>query len=269
MSSGDLAAAPQGALSIDDYDVAEFGAIAAGFGHEHYGYVVTPNVDHVIRYCDDPQFRALYADAAYVLLDSRFLARCLATLRGQRARVCPGSDLTRWVLQRAIAPDDCVILVGGTGAQAQRLSKQFGLRGLIHIDPPMGFLQDSAEVERCLLGIEAASPFRYCFLAIGSPQQEILAQRLKVRAKALGLVLCVGASINFLTGTERRAPRWMQWLGLEWVFRLLQNPRRLATRYLIRGPRIFLLLPRVKVVLRRTGLKSVPSVARQHSSARD
>jgi UDP-N-acetyl-D-mannosaminuronic acid transferase (WecB/TagA/CpsF family) len=62
--------------------------------------------------------------------------------------------------------------------------------------------------------------------------------------------LCVGASINFLTGVEMRAPRWMQAMGLEWLFRLLKNPRRMAMRYLVRGPRIFLLLPRLELRLR-------------------
>ena len=75
--------------------------------------------------------------------------------------------------------------------------------------------------------------------------------RLKERAVARGLALCVGASINFLTGLERRAPVWMQHLSLEWLFRLLQDPRRLARRYLVRGPRIFALLPHLEIVLRR------------------
>jgi exopolysaccharide biosynthesis WecB/TagA/CpsF family protein len=54
--------------------------------------------------------------------------------------------------------------------------------------------------------------------------------------------LCVGAAVNFLTGTERRAPRWMQRSGTEWLFRLLNDPLRLAKRYLVRGPRVFSLL---------------------------
>jgi UDP-N-acetyl-D-mannosaminuronic acid transferase (WecB/TagA/CpsF family) len=63
------------------------------------------------------------------------------------------------------------------------------------------------------------------------------------------LALCIGASINFLTGSERRAPRWMQLIGFEWLYRLMNDPRRLAKRYLVRGPRIFLLLPRLKFEL--------------------
>jgi UDP-N-acetyl-D-mannosaminuronic acid transferase (WecB/TagA/CpsF family) len=98
--------------------------------------------------------------------------------------------------------------------------------------------------------IESHSPFRFCFIAVGSPQQEMLAQRLQARGIARGLALCVGGSINFLTGLERRAPRWMRRLGFEWFFRLLQSPGRMTWRYLIRGPRIFALLPRIEIELR-------------------
>jgi exopolysaccharide biosynthesis WecB/TagA/CpsF family protein len=122
----------------------------------------------------------------------------------------------------------------------------------------MGFINDPAAVEATLQFIEAQSPFRFCLLAVGCPQQEILARALKVRGKAKGLALCVGASVNFLTGTERRAPRWMANIGFEWLFRLILNPTRLARRYLVRGPRIFLLLRRLKFDLR--GVESEQSV---------
>jgi exopolysaccharide biosynthesis WecB/TagA/CpsF family protein len=71
-----------------------------------------------------------------------------------------------------------------------------------------------------------------------------------VRGRARGLALCVGASLNFITGSERRAPQWMQQAGIEWLYRLLHNPRRLAGRYLIRGPRFFAQLVHSQFVLR-------------------
>jgi hypothetical protein len=115
----------------------------------------------------------------------------------------------------------------------------------------MGFMRDPAEVTACLDFIEAHSPFRFCFLALGSPQQEKLAQALKARGLARGLALCIGASINFLTGEERRAPRWMRRSGLEWSYRLMLAPRRMAHRYLVRGPRVFGLLRHAEIVVRR------------------
>jgi exopolysaccharide biosynthesis WecB/TagA/CpsF family protein len=238
-------------LNIDDYDLQRAVKAAAGFGIERYGYIVTPNVDHVIRHYYDAEFREIYAQAAYVLLDSRFLAHTVGLVKRQAFRVCLGSDLTTEVLCNVVKPCDVAVLVGGTAEQAQSLRDRFGLRALEHIDPPMNFIRDPAEVEICLRSIEAASPFRFCFLAIGSPQQEIIAQRLKERGRARGLALCVGAAVNYLTGIERRAPRWMQKSGFEWLYRLVQDPRRLAKRYLVRGPLIFPLLWRIEFRLRQ------------------
>ena len=238
-------------LEIDDQDISQASKNAADFGTDRYGYVVTPNVDHVIRHHRDRQFRLIYADADFVLLDSRLLAHLLLILKRQRFHVCTGSDLTAALFQRAINPNDVMLLVGASKAQADRLRSQFHLTSLHHVEPPMNFIRDPAAVEQCLRDIEAVGPFRFCFLAVGSPQQELIAHALKERGRARGLALCIGASINFLTGIERRAPAWMQHSGLEWLYRLLKNPRRLATRYLVRGPAIFPLLFRVEFRARR------------------
>lgn len=237
-------------LPIDNYDLAGFVSIVAGFGSGRFGFVVTPNVDHVIRYYDDGQFRALYAAADYVLLDSRVLALALRVTRGLRARVCTGSDLTAEVIGNIAAPDDRIVLIGATPEQARYLAADYGLTNLRHHCPPMGFIRDPAAVEDCLRFVEAASPFRFCLLAVGCPQQEIIAGKLKERGVARGLALCIGASINFLTGVERRAPRWLQRLHLEWLYRLLSEPGRMARRYLIRGPRVLPILRKLQVTLR-------------------
>jgi exopolysaccharide biosynthesis WecB/TagA/CpsF family protein len=238
-------------ISIDDYDVPEFSGLAARFGTERYGFVVTPNVDHLIRYYEDHEFRAVYAAADYVLLDSRFLAHLLRLARGIRIRVCTGSDLTQRLFNDVIARGDMVILIGGDVVQARALASTFALENLQHFNPPMGFTRDSNALEACLRFVEAHSPFRFCFIAVGCPQQELVAQQLKARGRARGLALCVGASINYLTGTERRAPRWMQSLGMEWLYRMMRDPGRLATRYLVRGTHIFPLLQRFTFWLRR------------------
>jgi len=239
-------------ISIDDYDVEEFAAVAARFGKQRCGFVVTPNVDHLIRYYEESEFRNLYDAADYVLLDSRFMSHLLRLSRGIQVRVCPGSDLTERLFKDVIAGGDTVVLIGGTAAQARSLEDDFGLRNLQHFNPPMGFIRDSQAVETCLQFIESHSPFRFCLIAVGCPQQEMLAYELKRRGIARGLVLCVGAAINFLTGAERRAPRWMQTIGMEWLYRMLGNPGRLAKRYLVRGPYIFTLVQRFSFWLRRT-----------------
>lgn len=235
---------------IDDFDLGTFTALAATFGQERFTYVVTPNVDHFLRFRDDAAFRAYYQTAGYILLDSRVAAFLLRIIKGTRLRVCTGSDLTATLLSQVVAPSDRIVVVGGNREQADRIAEQYRLKNLRHHNPPMGFISDPSAVETCLQFIEAASPFRFCFIAVGSPQQEALAHRLASRGIARGLALCVGASLNFVAGDERRAPRWMQHLALEWLYRLLQDPRRLAYRYLVRGPRIFWHLLRARIVLR-------------------
>src|SRR5690348_12534793 len=186
-------------LPLDDFDLAGFVAVAANFGLDRYVYVVTPNIDHMIRYHDDPVFRDLYAHASYILLDSRFLAYLFRVTNGTRTRVCPGSDLTAELITKLSRSSDVIVLIGGSAEQAAELKVRFNLEGLRHFNPPMGFIRDPQLVEECLNFVEEHAPFRFCLLAIGSPQQEMIANKLRERGKARGLTLCIGASINFLT----------------------------------------------------------------------
>lgn len=235
---------------LDDYDEDGFLRVAAAFGSDRFGYVVTPNVDHLIRFHDESAFRTQYADAAYVLLDSRFLSHVFRVTKGVHVRVCTGSDLTAGLFGRIIGGDDNIVLIGGTAEQAAMLAERHQLRNVHHHNPPMGFINDPQAVEECLRFVESHSPFRFCFFAVGCPQQEVVAQQLKSRGIARGLALCIGASINFLTGVEKRAPLWMQKIGMEWLYRLAQDPGRLAKRYLVRGPRVFSLLQLTDVRVR-------------------
>ena len=221
----------------------------------------------IIDLCLDEVRRALPLAGAANLLKATVIKESAATfspqpgvdrwrptqqtsVKGMYLAVCPGSDLTAELLSRVANPLDRIVIVGGSEASAEQLCARYGLTNIHHYDPPMGFISDAAASERCLRFIETHSPFRFCFLAVGSPQQERIAALLRARGRARGLGLCVGASLNFLTGAEKRAPQWVQRLALEWLYRLGQDPRRLARRYLVRGPRIFRYLRRSRMVLR-------------------
>lgn len=237
-------------LTLDTYDVKGFIRRVHGLGATVLAYAVTPNVDHLIRLHDDPDFRLTYGAADFVLLDSRVLAKLIRWTRRKSVPVCPGSDLVAELFGTEIKPSDPIVVLGGSDSQAQRLREKFCLLDLRHFNPPMGFVHRPEELERAVRFIEDQSPFRFCFLAVGSPQQEKVAYVLKQRDRARGLVLCVGASINFVTGEERRAPKWVQKLSFEWAYRLFRDPRRMASRYLVRGPRVFGIFREVSVVLR-------------------
>ncbi len=239
---------------VDDHDLDSFLPLAKGFGQERFGYVVTPNVDHLVRFNEDEEFRSHYRSADYVLLDSRFAAYALRLVKGVRLRVCTGSDLTAALFSKVVEPTDRIVIIGGSEEAARALADIYRITNLRHYNPPMGFARDHKAIEACLEFIESQSPFRFCFLAVGCPQQEALAALLQARGIARGMALCVGASLNFLTGSEKRAPTWVQHMALEWLCRLAQDPKRLARRYLIRGPRFFGHMRRSRFVSRRSAV---------------
>lgn len=213
-----------------------------------FEYLVTPNVDHVVR-SHRVGLRDLYDNAWASVCDSRILAKLAPLVHVHFPSVITGSDLTRRILERIVKPDDHITVVGCDVAHVNRLTAQLPGTTFHHYNPPMGFIGVPVEVDRAVEFV-IAHPSRFVFLAVGSPQQEKLALRIKER-NGTGLGLCVGASIHFIVGAERRAPRWMQSINLEWLFRLLQDPRRLWRRYLIDNPTIFLLVLRHRLLASR------------------
>ncbi|TCM20823.1 exopolysaccharide biosynthesis WecB/TagA/CpsF family protein [Novosphingobium sp. PhB165] len=202
-----------------------------------FTYVVTPNVDHVVRLqLQRSDLWPAYRGAWMTLCDSRILSRLARTV-GRDLPVVTGSDLTAALFER-IAPDDPVAILGGSSAKIDEIAKRFGLRNVRHYNPPMGFIHNPRELARAVRFVVEAKA-RYSFLAVGSPQQEIVARRVAKACGARGVGFCIGASLDFLTGEEQRAPVVMQQMALEWLYRLCANPQRLWRRYLIEGPQIF------------------------------
>lgn len=115
--------------------------------------------------------------------------------------------------------------------------------------PPRGFENDPAEQARMLREIEHSAPDLLC-LAFGAPKQEIWMQENRYLLR-VGAILPVGAAFDTQAGLRRRAPRWIQRLALEWLFRLMSEPRRLGRRYVI-GNSQFIFL-----VLRQWGRQTV------------
>lgn len=209
--------------------------------HGRFKYVVTPNVHHMVRLLENPgTMQPLYRRAWRVLCDSRVLSR-LARFRGRTLPVVTGSDLTAALVVRAAALRLTIALIGPTSSDCVALRGRYpGLVVECHT-PPMGFINSEHEVQKCV-DFTVKTKAHLTFLALGMPQQEILASHIADHPQARGVGLCIGASIDFLTGKQRRAPRWLQKAGLEWLYRLASDPRRLASRYLIECPRIFYLI---------------------------
>jgi len=203
-----------------------------------FAYVITPNVDHVVRLrCARSDLWPAYRHAWLTLCDSRILARLAAHAEVQLP-VTTGSDLTESLFSSGMARDDRIAVLGGDPAMIETLRTQYGYTNLVHHNPPMGFITDQ---EQRFLAIDfiVNARARFTFLAVGSPQQEILAHQVARCVGAIGIGLCIGASLEFLCGKQTRAPRLLQKLSMEWLFRLFSDPMRLWRRYLVDGPMIF------------------------------
>ncbi|EHL96040.1 glycosyltransferase, WecB/TagA/CpsF family [Acetobacteraceae bacterium AT-5844] len=206
-------------------------------------YVVTPNADHWIRLQRQPELRPLYEPAWLSLCDSRIL-QLLARWRGVNLEIAPGSDLTQQLFDRVIKPDTPVTIIGATAEIVETIRARYGLRRLAHHNPPMGFIRDPAAVQACVDFI-LAHPAKFVLLCVGSPQQEKLAAALVASGRATGIGLCVGASAEFVAGAKRRAPLWIQKAHLEWLHRLVSEPRRLWKRYILEAPALLRLMMKV------------------------
>lgn len=201
------------------------------------GRIVTPNVDILRLARRDPAVRGYLADADLVVADGMPLvwaSRLAGTPLPERVA---GSSLI-WTLSAGLAADGrSVYLLGGEPqvAGAARAAELLaaacpGLRIGGHASPPYGFEHRPEDLaETCAAVIEAKPDL--VLVGLGFPKQEWLISTLRPDLPGAWFLGC-GAGINFVTGDRTRAPQWMQRAGLEWMYRLAQEPRRLAGRYL-------------------------------------
>ena len=208
-----------------------------------YQYLVTPNVDHVVRLhkrgAEIPGLARAYRDADLCICDSKVLAR-LARWRRVELPVIPGSDLVEIMFRTVIRPGDRLAIIGGDTDLRRELEARYpGLEFVQHL-PPMGLLANPSARHEAAEFI-AREQARFSFICVGSPQQELIAAEAASIEGARGLALCIGAALEFLADRQKRAPSIARRLGLEWAHRLVTNPRRLWRRYLVDGPAIFVL----------------------------
>jgi N-acetylglucosaminyldiphosphoundecaprenol N-acetyl-beta-D-mannosaminyltransferase len=230
-------------------------AIAARPEGAPFRYVVTPNADHLVRLASDAGLAPIYQDAWLALLDSRVVAGLGRRLGLPVPAVAPGSDVTELLLDRYVRPNERITVIGMNARWLPDLVARYDLAPPAHFDPPMGFDRDPVAFADTV-AFALAHPARLTFLAVGSPRQERIAAALAASGHASGTALCIGASLDFLTGAARRAPPWLRGLALEWAWRLAGDPKRMARRYLLDSPRI------IPLLLRERGV-TAPSVRKR------
>lgn len=202
-----------------------------------FAYVVTPNVDHVVKLSREPGRHALYDAAWLTLNDSRILEQ-LGSRAGLYLPSAPGADLAEMLFARVIEKDEPLTVIGGDRQAIAALRKRYGLTDIRWHNAPAGLASDPAAIVDAA-AFAAAQGARFTFICVGAPQQEMIAYAISQIEGATGVGLCVGAALDFLSGKARRAPKLMRVLGLEWLHRLASEPKRLWKRYLVDGPKVF------------------------------
>jgi exopolysaccharide biosynthesis WecB/TagA/CpsF family protein len=202
-----------------------------------FAYVVTPNVDHVVGLSSEPARRALYDGAWLTLNDSSILKR-LGKRVGLNLPVATGADLAERLFDGVIDRREPITIIGGDKAMIEELKRRYALTDVRWHRAPMG-LKHKPEAIVKAAAFAAMQPSRYTFICVGAPQQELIAYAIAQRGDAMGVGLCVGAALEFLSGQTQRAPVWIRSAGLEWLYRLSSEPSRLWRRYLVTGPKVF------------------------------
>ncbi|MBS2021595.1 MAG: WecB/TagA/CpsF family glycosyltransferase [Deltaproteobacteria bacterium] len=203
------------------------------------GTVVTPNIDHLVNVEHDARLLAAYAKADLSLVDSQLVLWATHLLGTPLPERLSGSDLVEPLMEFAAKRGLAVFLLGGSRGAAARsaglLTARWGVR-IAGYDDPFIHTEGAADEADIVERIRSTGA-QLVLVALGSPKQELFMERNRERL-APAVSFGVGASLDFVAGTVRRAPKWMSRVGLEWFFRLLQEPRRLAHRYLVNDPQI-------------------------------
>lgn len=198
----------------------------------------TVNLDHLVKLASNEAFRGVYRRATYVTADG-WPVVWLAGRKNARLERATGADLVEPLCQAAAERGLGVYFIGpGQKAQIGALDKltrryqSLRVSGFEAPQLPSGNGQamlDAMDLDAMAERINA-SDSRICFVSLGAPKQEILADALAARCPGVGFI-CVGAALDFISGVARRAPMWMQQGKLEWFWRLANDPRRLGGRY--------------------------------------
>jgi exopolysaccharide biosynthesis WecB/TagA/CpsF family protein len=217
---------------------------------EFKGVVFTPNVDHLIRLNKDEKFFEVYKESNWRLCDSQ-IVRIVARLLGRRIQFLnTGSDIfpsyCRLVAGKKLNEKRVFILGGSTTNSAMNAASELMKNTETNFvvgfySPPFGFENDETEILK-IIDLITTSGANVLAVGVGSPKQEFFISSIKDRLKEVDLFFAIGATVDFISGFQRRAPRFMQKLALEWLYRFIKEPKRMFRRYFIYDIQFFYLI---------------------------
>lgn len=227
------------------------------------GFVITPNVDHLMKLQKDPEFYRIYSEADYSVCDSQVLMKAAKFLGTPLKEKISGSDLFPiFCNHHRNNPDITIFLLGGREGVADKARTRINVRIGREIvigshSPSFGFEKNEQE---CLELIDLVNRSQATVLAVGvgAPKQEKWISKYRDRFTHARIFLAVGATIDFEAGTIKRAPKWMSQLGIESLFRIAADPKRLWKRYVVDDMPFFWLLLKQKYGAYRSPFPELP-----------
>lgn len=199
-------------------------------------YVVTPNVDHIVRLEKDEELQKVYKNASLILTDGKPLIWISKWYKTPIKEKISGSDLFPRVCQLAANKNYTMYLLGAAegvaDTAAKNLMKKYpGLNIVGTYSPPFGFEKNKQEMNKIKTQIQDVHP-DILIVGLGCPKQE---KFMYYHCKELGVPISfgLGASIDFEAGNIKRAPKWISNHGLEWLYRFSKEPKRLFKRYFV------------------------------------
>lgn len=208
-------------------------------------YVVTPNVDHIVKLEKDEEFKEVYQNADLVLTDGMPLIWISKILKTPIKEKVSGSDLFPNVCKLAAEKNYSLFLLGAAEGVAKKAAenlkdkyKEIKIAGIY--SPSYGFENKDDEIQLIIKMVNESNP-DILAVGVGAPKQEKFIYKYKNYLN-VPVSLAIGASIDFEAGNIKRAPNWMQNIGLEWFYRLCKEPIRMFKRYLIEDLEIIKIL---------------------------
>lgn len=208
-------------------------------------FVVTPNVDHIVQIERDPEFKKVYEKADLILTDGQPLVWFSRLYRTKIKEKISGSDLFPRLCKMAAQRNFTMFFLGAAEGVAAKAAKNLthkypGLQVVGTYSPPRGFEKNPVELKKAIDIVHAKQP-DILIVGLGAPKQEKFMYYNKEKL-SVPVSLGLGASLDFEAGNVKRAPKWMRNIGMEWLYRLAKEPKRMFKRYIIDDMLIFKLL---------------------------
>ncbi|GAB4311408.1 MAG: WecB/TagA/CpsF family glycosyltransferase [Bacteroidales bacterium] len=222
------------------------------------GVLVTPNVDHLVKLQKDREFYEIYRQAEWVTVDSQIVRAAMRFLGKPVKEVIPGSGFfPEFYRFHRDNPEIKIFLLGAAPGVAEKALKRINEAVDREIvigahSPSFGFEKNQEECAGIIEMINASGA-NVLVVGVGAPKQEKWIFKYRKQLPGVRIFLAIGATIDFEAGNIFRAPRWMQVLALEWLYRLLKEPKRLWRRYLIEDLPFF-----IYILKQRLGLYKNP-----------